>query len=194
MQVQTGVWGNPTLLLQMLNSTAGNILEQADDTLPYFHNRWILFYKYNDFKKMLKCHMTEKPETLWLFRRSSTFWILSLPMHQPVWETFSVRGTKFNPLIWSAAVSILSSLAFQLELLLSQSDLRALMKSLKNFEYAHNLGQNTSRGSLLWFWTVQDKAYTMHSTCKFAHGFFGDEVVGILDRGGNKGFRNGLTL
>lgn len=24
----------------------------------------------------------------------------------------------------------------------------------------------------------------MHSTCKFAHGFFGDEVIGILDRGG----------
>lgn len=117
----------------------------------------ILFYKYV-LKQMLKCHVTEKRETLWLFGHSKSIWVLSLSMLPPMWEVFSARGIKFNPLVWSTAESILSSLAFWLELLLLKSSLKALMESLKKFENAHSLGQNTSRGSLLWFWTVQEKA------------------------------------
>lgn len=157
-QIQPGVWGNPALLLQTLCSTTGNTAGQADDTLLYFHKRWILLYEQKEWKQILSV-IWQKNQSL-----SGFLVVTQLSGHRVSQHTslhrkyFHVWGEqKVNPLIWSASLSTLSFLAFQLELFLLKSCRRVLMKSLKKFENAQNLRQKTSRGSLFWFWTVQDK-------------------------------------
>lgn len=139
-------------------ANAGNTPWQADDTLLYFHKRWILLYEHKDWKQIFSV-IWQKKQSL-----SGFLVITQLSGHRVSQHTslhrkyFHIWGEKkVNPLISSASLSTLSFLAFQLELFLLKSCQRALVKSLKKFENAQNLRQKTSRGSLFWFWTVQDK-------------------------------------
>lgn len=112
----------------MLNNTAGNTLEQGDDTSLCLCKEWVS-YKYTDLKQMPRIRW-QKTHRLCLFiiAEPSVCWAAQ---HTHLWEIFSVQVRAMDAISCCENVSILSSLGSQLCSFVLKEGLRAWLKSLK---------------------------------------------------------------